>query len=319
MKRTEWREETKQMRFADAYTGWTERRLTQEEAAQLLGVCARTFRRYLDRYEEDGLAGLRDKRLTQASPRRAPVVEALRLVEEYQRRHAGWSVKHYHAWYRRDGGTRSYGWVKQTLQAAGVVPKAPKRGAHRKRREPAPWPGMLLHQDGSTHEWVPGHHWDLIVTMDDATNEHYSMLFCEEEGTQSSLQGVREVIEGHGLFCSLYTDRGSHYWHTPEAGGKVDKGNRTQFGRALHQLGIEMIPAYSPGGPGTLGASLRHPSGPLAQGTGPGRDHRPGGGQCVSPGRVPAGLQCGVGPPGPGSRLGLCAGAGSGRPGRHPL
>ena len=246
MKRTEWREETKQMRFADAYTGWTERRLTQEEAAQLLGVCARTFRRYLDRYEEDGLAGLRDKRLTRASPRRAPVVEALRLVEAYQRRHAGWSVKHYHAWYRRDGGTRSYGWVKQTLQAAGVVPKAPKRGAHRKRREPAPWPGMLLHQDGSTHEWVPGHHWDLIVTMDDATNEHYSMLFCEEEGTQSSLQGVREVIEGHGLFCSLYTDRGSHYWHTPEAGGKVDKGNRTQFGRALHQLGIEMIPAYSP-------------------------------------------------------------------------
>ena len=151
-----------------------------------------------------------------------------------------------------------------------MVKKAAKRGAHRKRRDPAPWPGMLLHQDGSTHEWVPGRHWDLIVTMDDATNdkssgqtictaaavrrvaprdgcnEHYSMFFCEEEGTQSSFKGVGEVIEAQGLFCSLYTDRGSHYWTTPEAGGKVDKVSLTQFGRAMTQLGIEMIPAYSP-------------------------------------------------------------------------
>ena len=92
---------------------------------------------------------------------------------------------------------------------------------------------MMLHQDGSTHLWVPGQYWDLIVTMDDATNEHYSMFFCDEEGTQSSFQGVRDVIEDRGLFCSLYTDRGSHYWHTPKAGGKVDKINLTQFGRAM--------------------------------------------------------------------------------------
>ena len=105
---------------------------------------------------------------------------------------------------------------------------------------------MMLHQDGSTHEWVPGKKWDLIVTMDDATSEHYSMFFVEEEGTQSSFQGVHEVIGQHGLFASLYTDRGSHYWNTPEAGGKVDKENLTQFGRAMRQLGIEMIPAYSP-------------------------------------------------------------------------
>ena len=209
-------------------------------------MCARTFRRYIDRYEEDGLDGLLDKRLSQVSHRRAPVDEVLRLVDRYRRRHDGWNVKHYYAWYRRDGGQRSYSWVKNTLQAAKVVKKAAKRGAHRKRREPAPWPGMLLHQDGSDHEWVPGQHWDLIVTMDDATNAHYSMFFCEEEGTQSSFQGVREVIEAKGLFCSLYTDRGSHYWHTPEAGGKVDKVNLTQFGRAMRQLGIEMIPAYSP-------------------------------------------------------------------------
>ena len=234
------------MRFEEAFQGWTARRLTQEDAAQLLGVCARTFRRYIDRYEEDGLDGLRDKRLSQVSHRRAPVDEVLRLVDRYRRRHDGWNVKHYYAWYRRDGGQRSYSWVKNTLQAGGVVKKAAKRGAHRKRRDPAAWPGMLLHQDGSTHEWVPGQHWDLIVTMDDATNEHYSMFFCEEEGTRSSFKGVGEVIEAQGLFCSLYTDRGSHYWTTPEAGGKVDKVNLTQFGRAMTQLGIEMIPAYSP-------------------------------------------------------------------------
>ena len=126
------------------------------------------------------------------------------------------------------------------------MPKAAKRGAHRKRRERSPLPGMLLHQDGSTHEWVPDQYWDLIVTMDDATNEHYSMFFVEEEGTLSSFQGVREVIEVHGLFSALYTDRGSHYWITPEAGGKVDKVNLTQFGRAMKHLGIDQIAAYSP-------------------------------------------------------------------------
>jgi hypothetical protein len=105
---------------------------------------------------------------------------------------------------------------------------------------------MILHQDGSTHQWVPGRKWDLIVTMDDANNEHYSMFFVEEEGTASSFRGVKETILHHGLFCAFYSDRGSHYWHTPEAGGKVDKKNLTQFGRAMHQLGIEMIAAYSP-------------------------------------------------------------------------
>ena len=246
MRRTELLQETRLMRFEEAYKGWTESRLSQEEAALLLGVCPRTFRRYIDRYEEAGLEGLVDKRLSQASHRRAPVDEVMRLVDRYRTRHQGWNVKHYHAWYKREGGTRSYTWVKNTLQTAAVVKKTPKRGAHRKRRERAPWPGMMLHQDGSQHQWIPGQYWDLIVTMDDATNEHYSMFFCDEEGTQSSFQGVREVIEQRGLFCSLYTDRGSHYWLTPEAGGKVDKVNLTQFGRAMEQLGIEMIPAYSP-------------------------------------------------------------------------
>lgn len=234
------------MRFEEAYGGWQARRLTQEEAARLLGVCERTFRRYIDRYEEAGLEGLIDKRLEQVSQRRAPVDEVLAVTERYRRRHLGWNVKHFYAWYRREGGGRSYSWVKDTLQRAGLVTQAVKGGTHRTRRERAPWPGMMLHQDGSTHEWVAGQQWDLIVTMDDATNEHYSMFFVPEEGTASSFQGVREVIVSRGLFSSLYTDRGSHYWHTPEAGGKVDKVNLTQFGRAMKHLGIEMIPAYSP-------------------------------------------------------------------------
>ena len=246
MRRTEWREETRKMRFEEAYGDWQARRLTQEEAARLLGVCERTFRRYIDRYENAGLEGLIDKRLEQMSHRRAPVDEVMRLVESYRSRHEGWNAKHFHTWYQRDGGTRSYSWVKNTLQEAGAMKRAPAKGKHRKRRERSPLPGMMLHQDGSTHLWVPRWYWDLIVTMDDANNEHYSMFFVEQEGTWSSLQGVQEVVEAKGLFSSFYSDRGSHYWHTPEAGGKVDKSNPTQFGRAMRQLGIDMIAAYSP-------------------------------------------------------------------------
>ena len=235
------------MRFEEIYGIWGKRSITQEEAARMLGVSDRTFRRYVDRYEEEGLEGLLDKRLTQASSRCAPVDEVMELIGQYKSRYMGWNVKHFYSWYKRDSGIRSYSWVKKELQSAGLVSKGKKAGVHRKRREPTPMPGMMLHQDGSDHEWVEGKKWDLIVTMDDATNEHYSMFFVEEEGTASSFRGIRGVIEKRGLFSSLYTDRGSHYWNTPEAGGKVDKHNLTQFGRAMmRQLGIEMIPAYSP-------------------------------------------------------------------------
>ncbi|MDP2839723.1 MAG: helix-turn-helix domain-containing protein, partial [Syntrophales bacterium] len=218
------------MRFEEAYYGWSERQLSQAEAARILGVCDRTFRRYIDRYEESGTAGLSDKRLSQASFRRAPVDEVMAVADQYKNRHRGRNVKHFHSWYRRDGGKRSYGWVKNTLQSEGLVLKSAKRGVHRKRRERAHLPGVMLHQDGSRHEWVPGKHWDLIVTMDDATNEHYSMFFVDEEGTASSFHGVREVIVQKGLFSSFYTDRGSHYWYTPKEGGKVSKTQLTQFG-----------------------------------------------------------------------------------------
>ena len=234
------------MRFEETYSLWTEGRLTQEEAARILGVHERSFRRHINRYRENGLDGLIDKRLNQASARKAPVDEVLALADLYRKRHKGWNVSHFHDWYQQDGGTRSYTWVKNTLQEKTLVKKALKRGKHRKRRPRSPIPGMMLHQDGSTHEWVPGKTWDLIVTMDDATNEHLSMFFVEQEGTLSSFRAMREIILEKGLCCTFYTDRGSHYWYTPKAGGKVDKNNPTQFGRAMHQLGIEMIAAYSP-------------------------------------------------------------------------
>ena len=144
------------------------------------------------------------------------------------------------------GCKRSYNWVRLTLQARGRMRPAPRRGAHRRKRPRRALPGMMVHQDGSRHEWVPGRWWDLIVTMDDATSEIYSAFFVAEEGTMSSFRALREVIGERGLFCSLYADRASHYWHTPDAGGSVDKDNPTQVGRALRHLGIELIPAYSP-------------------------------------------------------------------------
>ena len=234
------------MRFEETYEGWNAGRLTQFEAARILGMCERSFRRYLLRYEAEGLEGLIDRRLEQASHRRAPVDEVMALTEQYRTRHSGWNIKHFHGWYQRAGGSRCYTWVKKRLQEAALVPKAKKRGAHRKRRERSALPGMMIHQDGSTHEWVVGQRWDLIVTMDDATNEHYSMFFVDEEGTASSFRGMHDVIASRGLFSSFYSDRGSHYWHTPEAGGEVDKNNLTQFGHAMKRLGIEMIAAYSP-------------------------------------------------------------------------
>lgn len=235
------------MRFEELYGRRLRRELTMAEAAEILGVTERTLRRWSGRYEAEGAEGLQDRRLGRTSARAVPVDEALRMVTLYETRYPGWTVKHFHEhWHAEHGGTRSYTWTKQALQGAGQVVRAPRRGAHRKKRPRKPLPGMMLHQDGSTHEWVPGCQWDLIVTMEDATSEIYSAFFVEEEGTRSSFRGLQEVIEAKGLFSSLYTDRGSHYWYTEEAGGKVDKTRLTQVHRALQQLGITLIPAYSP-------------------------------------------------------------------------
>lgn len=241
------------MRFEEVYEGWRERRLSQSEAAEILGVCARSFRRYSARYEhgEGDLASLADKRLSQVSKRKAAASEIDQVITLYQSRYLGWNVKHFCAHYQRHQQAsalpvRSYTWVKSVLQGVALVPKAQGKGKHHKKRDPKPLTGMMVHQDASTHQWVPGHYWDLVVTMDDATSCHLSMFFCAQEGTLSSLHGMGQTIARHGLFCSLYTDRGAHYFTTPVAGGKVDKTNLTQVGRACKQLGIEHIAAYSP-------------------------------------------------------------------------
>jgi hypothetical protein len=239
-------QEIRTMRFAEVYERWNEQRLTQEEAADLLGVSERQFRRQCRRFESDGLDGLIDLRLGQISARRAPVDEVVRLVNQYRDRYTGWTVKHFYSKYRERKEPRSYNFVRLALQQAGLVAKAKRRGAHRRKRERKPLIGMMLHQDGSRHEWFPAQQHDLIVTLDDATTRIYSAFLVDEEDTMSSFAGVSDVILECGLFNSLYTDRGSHYWHTSKAGGKVDQANPTQFGRAMRQLGIEMIPAYSP-------------------------------------------------------------------------
>lgn len=247
MRKTKLLAELRKMSFKEIYNQRAEKRLTVEEAARILGVCERTFRRHCRRYEEEGIGGLCDKRLGKLANNTAPVDEAMEVISLFETHYPNFSVSHFYDKYRDEyKGTRSYTWVKNKLQSHGLVNRAKKRGAHRKKRPRNPIPGMMIHQDGSTHEWVLGSHWDLIVTMDDANNEVYSAFFVEEEGTWSSFRGVKDVIEKRGLFCSIYTDRGSHYWSTPEVGGKVDKVNLTQFGRAMRQLSIEMIPAYSP-------------------------------------------------------------------------
>lgn len=247
MRRTEQLQGLRLMKFEEIYERARERKLSQVQAAEILGVSERTFRRWRDRFEADGAEGLFDRRLGRVAGNKVAVDTVMAVLELFDTRYWDFTAKHFHdKLVEAHDFTRSYNWVRLTLQAHGRIRPAPRRGAHRRKRPRRPMAGMMLHQDGSSHEWVPGQWWDLIVTMEDATNEIYSAFFVEEEGTMSSFQGIGEVIEERGLFCSLYADRGSHYWHTPEAGGKVDKDNPTQVGRALEQLGIELIPAYSP-------------------------------------------------------------------------
>lgn len=234
------------MRFEDIRRRYESRVLSCEEAAEILGMSVSTFYRMRQRYEEGGIEGLADRRLGRISARRAPVDEVMRVVNLFETRYYDFTVKHFHEKLFEQGIDRSYTWTKKVLQESGVVKRAARRGAHRRKRSRRPIPGMMVHQDGSSHEWVRGRFWELIVTMDDATSVIYSAFFVEEEGTMSSFEALYEVIAEHGLFCCLYTDRASHYFHTPEAGGKVDRNNLTQVGRALKQLGIEHIPAYSP-------------------------------------------------------------------------
>jgi transposase len=248
MRRTEALQGVRMAVFLNLLHRWESAELNQEEAAELLGVDVRTFRRWTRRYEEEGEAGLVDRRLGKASGRRVPVDRAEEVERLYRERYQGFTVKHFHEHLVKDHGFGwSYTWLKLHLQWKGVVGKAPRKGAHRRKRERRPLPGMMLHQDGSRHAWLEGQPpLDLIVTMDDATGEIYSAFLVEEEGTASTFRALKEVFKTHGLPISLYTDRGGHYFFTPEAGGEVDRNRLTQVGRALKQLGVEHIAAYSP-------------------------------------------------------------------------
>jgi len=235
-------------KFRDVLSRWEAGGLSMLEAGEVLGMSERQFRRYRDRYDEDGRDGLIDRRLGKPSPQRVPAAEVSRMLELYREAYRGWNVKHFHEHLRRDHGFRwGYTWVKTQLHTAGLVERARRRGAHRRKRERKPFEGMMLHQDGSRAAWLAGAAaLDLIVTMDDATSTIYSAFLVEEEGTTSTFRALLDVFTAQGLPSSLYTDRGSHYFYTPQAGGAVDKTRLTQVGRALKHLGIEHIPAYSP-------------------------------------------------------------------------
>ncbi len=248
MRLTEQRQGLRMLKLRDVLSRWEAAGLNQLEAAELLGMSERTFRRWARRFDEEGEDGLLDRRLGRRSGRAVPEAAREEIERLYRERYAGFTAKHFHEHLvRAHGFNWGYTWTKNHLQSRGLLSKAPRRGAHRRKRPRRPLVGMMLHQDASRHAWLSGlAPLDLVVTMDDADNAIYSAILVEEEGTMSSLLGLSETIGRQGLFCSLYTDRGSHYFHTPEAGGKVAKDVLTQVGRALAQLGIEHIPAYSP-------------------------------------------------------------------------
>ena len=248
MRRTEARQGIRMLKFVDVFGRWESSVLSQLEAAELLGMGERTFRRWCRRYEDEGEAGLLDRRIGKASGKRVPVDRCEEVEALYRTRYQGFTERHFHEHLVREHRFAwSYSWTKAFLQSRNLLTKAPRRGAHRRKRPRRPLPGMMLHQDASRHAWLPGNPpLDLVVTMDDATSEIYSALLVEEESTTSTFRALLEVFDRHGLPLSLYTDRGSHYFHTAEAGGKVDRHPPTQVGRALAHLGVEHIAAYSP-------------------------------------------------------------------------
>ncbi len=224
------------------------KKITWWQAAEILGMSDRQMRRLHWRYREYGYEGVLDRRVGKPSPKRVPLALVEQVLGLYQEKYFDLNVRHFHEKLReRHAIGLSYTWVKKALQGAGLVRRERKRGVHRRRRERRPLPGMLLHIDGSRHRWFQDDRWyDLLVILDDATSEIYYAQLVEEESTMTVLRALREVIERQGIFCALYSDRASHFFWTPRAGGKVDAERPTQVGRALQELNIRMIPAYSP-------------------------------------------------------------------------
>ena len=236
------------MKLQDVLLKAMAKRISWADAAEIIGVTDRTMRRWRERLEEHGYNGLTDRRKGKPSRQRVPLATAEEVLGLYQKTYYDLNVRHFHEKLKEEHGIHlSYTWVQQALQGAGLVARGRRRGKHRRRRERRPMAGMLLHIDGSKHQWLGDERWhDLIVILDDATSEIYYAQLVEEESTRTVMAGLREVIQTQGLFCALYSDRGSHFFVTPKAGEKVDKHRLTQVGRAMKELGVQMIPAYSP-------------------------------------------------------------------------
>src|SRR5215469_14960948 len=223
------------------------KKITWWQAAEIIGISDRQMRRWRERYEEFGYDGLFDRRRGQPSPKRVSLAVVEQVLGLYRERYFDLNVQHFHEKLQAEHGIQlSYTWVKAALQGAGLVARGRKRGVHRRRRERRPLPGMLLPIDGSRHRWFQDERWyDLIVILDDATSEIYYAQLVEEESTATVMAGLREVIERKGLFCALYSDRGSHFWHTPKAGGKVEAERLTQVGR-LNEVLDRLLDARRP-------------------------------------------------------------------------
>jgi transposase len=236
------------MKLQDVLLKAMAKKITWWEAAEIVGVSDRSMRRWRRRLEQDGYSGLADRRKGKTSGRRVPLKRVEEVLGLYRDKYHDLNVRHFHEKLREEHGIQlSYTWVYQALVGAGLVQKRRRRAPHRRRRERRPLPGMLLHIDGSKHRWLNDDRWyDLLVILDDATGRIYYAQLVEEESTRTVMRALREVIDKEGLFCALYSDRGSHFFVTPKAGEKVDKQRVTQVGRALRELGIQMIPAYSP-------------------------------------------------------------------------
>lgn len=236
------------MKLQDVLLKAMAKKITWWTAAEIIGVSDRTIRRMREKLEREGYSGLADRRKGKASSHRIPLKTAEEVLRLYREQYSDFNVRHFHEKLREQHQIEiSYTWVYQALTGAGLIAKKRRRAPHRRRRERRPMPGMLLHIDGSKHRWFQDDRWyDLLVILDDATSEICYAQLVEEESTRTVMSGLREVIETKGLFCALYSDRGSHFFLTPKAGEPVDKQRPTQVGRAMKELGVQMIAAYSP-------------------------------------------------------------------------
>ena len=236
------------MKVQDVLLKAMAKKITWWAAAEIIGVSDRTMRRWHGRLEKDGYAGLADRRKGKESAHRIPLATAKEVLRLYRDEYYDLNIRHFHEKLKEEHAIElSYTWVQKALQGAGLVAKRHKRGPHRRRRPRRPMTGMLLHIDGSKHRWLNDDRWyDLIVILDDATSEIYYAQLVEEESTRTVMAGLWEVIEIHGIFCALYSDRGSHFFVTMKAGEKVDKYRLTQVGRAMKEVGVQTIAAYSP-------------------------------------------------------------------------